>query len=133
MKPDLAGLTKLAQELRKVPPKQFDMKTWWRKSPCGTTGCIAGYAAAFFPSRFRKLKDDLYTDDERHIEEYEVECRRTGRTGSEAFADGFRISEEDAESITLPYNSEYFTIIKTPKQAAKRVMALVGRLKKEGK
>ena len=128
MKPDLAGLTKLAQELSKVPPKEFDMGTWWSKSSCGTAGCIAGYAATYFPSRFKKVVDTDFASE--GLTEYQVIHRRTGRHGSEAFADGFHISEEDAEELTLPLWKDK-PEPKTPKQAAKRVMALVGRLKKE--
>ena len=124
MKPDLKGLTKLARVLRGVPKKQFDMGDWYQETPCGTKGCIAGWAAMVFPYRFKK--DYPYTHDDGNITSYDVIHRASGEGGEVGFAKAFRISEEDAEDLTLGNMSKK----RTPKAAAKAVMALVGRLKK---
>lgn len=127
MKPDLKGLTKLAQHIKRVPRKQFDMEQWLTESPCGTTACIAGWAATIFPSRFRRVYN--YTEEgEAPIKQYIIENRRTGSEGSEAFADGFHISLDDAEDLTMDWYFAY----STPAKAAKAIMALVHKLEKEG-
>jgi hypothetical protein len=124
MKPDIKGLTKLATELRKVKPAQFAMGEWWVEGSCGTTGCIAGWAMKFFPHRFRKADGETYEDG---TTDYTVEHRRSGHQGSQAFATGFRISEDDAEYIT------FSTRTNTPEAAAKAIMVLVGKLRKKVK
>lgn len=127
MKPDIAGLTKLAQVLRRVPKKNFDMGDWLIKEPsCGTVGCIAGWAAITFPHRFKK---EIQWDDGEGNIDYNIIHRRSETVGSEAFANGFNISHEDAADLTLHRPSTK----STPKDAAKQVMLLVGRLKKEMK
>ncbi len=124
MKPDIKGLTKLATELRKVKPTQFDMSEWWVEGSCGTSGCIAGWAMTVFPRRFTKA--DRYTHGD-GTTNYVVEHRASGALGSEAFATGFRISLEEAEDITLSCR------IHTPKAASKAIMDLVGQLRKQAK
>lgn len=124
MKPDIKGLTKLATELHKVKPVQFDMSEWWVEESCGTAGCIAGWAMKFFPHRFKKA-DGVTGDD--GTTDYTVEHRRSGHQGSQAFATGFRISYDDAEYIT------FSTRTNTPKAAAKAIMTLVGKLRNEVK
>src|SRR3990167_4522518 len=125
-KPDIKGLTKLAQVIRRTPKKNFDMSEWWQETPCGTSGCIAGHAATLFPHRFKKVTNRFTSGGEDvGITRYEVEHRRTGSYGSGAFADGFHITEDDAAEITIDH------MWRTPKQAAKAIMVLVGRLKKE--
>ena len=120
-KPDIKGLTKLAQVIRRTPKKNFDMSEWWQETPCGTSGCIAGHAATLFPHRFKKIDGEVVGS----TRYYEVKHRRTGSYGSGAFADGFHITEDDAAHITVDH------MWRTPKQAAKAIMMLVGRLKKE--
>lgn len=132
MKPDIKGLTKLAQRLRRVPRKQFDMNQWWKKTPCGTAGCIAGWAATVFPHRFKKVDEYIAYNDSTHSydsKSYEVEHRSSGAHGEEAFANGFHIPLAYAENLTL----EGLSRKRTPEKAAKAVMALVGKLKKEMK
>jgi hypothetical protein len=122
MRPDIKGLTKLADKLREVPPRQFDFSTWWEKTPCGTVGCILGWAATFFPSRFKKEASNTFRSDS--IKDYSIIHRQSGLDGHEGFAEGFHINEMDAyELVSSPHKS-----IKTPKQAAKAVMVLVGKL-----
>ena len=124
MRPDIKGLTKLATELRRVKPAQFDMNEWWIEGSCGTSGCIAGWAMKFFPHRFKKA-DGVTHDD--GTTDYTIKHRRSGYMGSQAFATGFRISEEDADHIT------FSTRTNTPKAAAQAIMMLVGKLRKEVK
>lgn len=124
MKPDIKGLTKLARAIQHVPKKNFNIHDWLSKEPsCGTVGCIAGWAALTFPHRFRK--DITYKDDNGLIE-YDVVHRQSGEIGSSGFAKAFKITQEDAEELTL----NNFSCKRTPQAAAKAVMALVGRLKK---
>lgn len=122
MKPDIKGLEKLAQVLRRVPKKQFDIGTWLDETPCGTKGCIAGWAALTFPHRFKKVYYG-YTEGGRT---YDVVHRASGKPAEVGFANAFRISYDDAEDLTLGNMSKK----RTPKAAAKAVMALVGRLRK---
>lgn len=127
MKPDIAGLTKLAQVLRRVPKKNFDMRNWLMKEPsCGTVGCIAGWAAITFPHRF---KQEVQWDDGNGNVDYNIIHRRSDTVGYEAFANGFKISYEDARDLTLQRSHTKVT----PQAAAKQVMLLVGRLKKASK
>ena len=118
MRPDIKGLVKLAGVIRRVNPKRFDMGHWWAETPCGTSGCIAGHASFIFPARFKRVGKDG---------DYEIMHTRSGETGSSAFAKGFRITEAQAEHITLG------NLYRTPKIAAKEIMALVGKLRKEVK
>jgi len=122
VKPDIKGLTKLAGVLKRTSKKNFNMEAWWEKSKCGTSGCIAGYAAILFPHRFRTVYG--YHNEINNVTSYEIEHRRTGHTGEYAFADGFHIPLELASKLTLG------SMRATPQQAAKRVMVLVDRLKK---
>ena len=122
-KPDLKGLTKLARVLSRTKKEHFDMTHWIRQSPCGTSACIAGHAAAIFPSRFRRIRD---MEDDTHTY-YKIQHRTSGYRGPLAFAKGFNISLEDAELITIEH------MWRTPKTAAKAVMTLVGNLKKSMK
>lgn len=131
MKADIKGLTKLANVLKRLPRKQFDMETWWKKTPCGTAGCIAGWAATVFPSRFKRVDGyPMYNETNGSMTDitgYDIQHRSSGARGEMAFANAFRISEEDAENLTL----EDMSTKRTPKAAAKAVMLLVGKLKKE--
>ena len=120
MKPDIKGLTKLANRLEKVPRKQFDMDHWWVENECGTKGCILGWAAQVFPHRFTKHKAISFSSGK----VYEIEHKRTNVCGSHAFAEGFRIDIDQAQDITLAAN------IATPHQAAKQIRVLIGKLKK---
>ena len=121
-KPDIKGLTKLARFIERTPKKNFDMRYWWQETPCGTSGCIAGHAAALFPHRFRKVSYGKNIGS--NITDYEVVHRRTGVGGECAFAEGFHISDDAAEKLTMT------GMRRTPKQAAKAIMALVDKLKK---
>ena len=125
MKPDIKGLTKLAQHIRRVPKKQFDIGTWVTTKPsCGTVGCIAGWAATVFPSRFKKVLDFTYNDS--GGTDYCIVHKSSGLEGEYAFARGFRISDRDAVELTL----EKFSTKRTPKKAANAIMKLVAKLKK---
>jgi hypothetical protein len=134
MKPDLKGLMKLGRYLQRVPRKQFNQSIWWekatseKKSECGTAGCVAGWAATVFPSRFKRAgqETDVFEGVKRTY--YGVEHRRSGLSGTEAFARGFRISDDDAYMICAPEADH-----ETPKQAARAIFNLVNRLKQEGK
>jgi hypothetical protein len=135
MKPDLKGLMELGRYLQRVPRNQFNQGYWWsaktgkKKSECGTTGCVAGHAVDAFPHRFKRSDIETWTDDRDGLtyKEYSVKHRRTGLSGTEGFAAGFRLSYEDAFMITEAEASH-----QTPKQAAKAIFTLVDRLKKEG-
>jgi hypothetical protein len=122
MKPDLKGLSKLAEHLANIPRKQFDMKEWFQQTPCGTKACIAGHAAMLFPHR---LKHEIIGYD-REVSEW-ITNKRTGSYGDYAFADAFKISYDDAEALC--YNIH----VNTPKQAARAVMNLVVKLEREMK
>lgn len=123
-KPDLKGLMKLADYLHTVPNKEFDMGDWRFDSPCGTTACIAGHAAMLFPRRFQLTTTCGKHDEYKY---YWFSHRASKLCGSSAFAEGFKISQGDAEQLTL-YNVDSKA---TPKQAARAVRALVGRLERE--
>lgn len=132
MKPDIKGLMKLGRALRRVPKARFRQGHWWTKTfdedakgGCGTAGCVAGWAATLFPHRFRKVNEESIGKAELW---YEVEHRSSGKTGTEAFARGFRIDYEDAEHITNGEASH-----QTPKRAAQAVFRLVNKLKKQMK
>ena len=125
MKPDIKGLTKLAQRIRRVPKKQFNINEWLVKGPhCGTAGCIAGWAAITFPHRFRKVRG--FVGELSNITDYYIEHRSSGLGDEYGFAKGFNISEEDARELVL----ENFKTKRTPKKAADAIMKLVTKLKK---
>ena len=124
MKPDLKGLTKLAQHIRRVPKKQFDIHTWLTEDPtCGTAGCIAGWATMIFPRRFKKVFTWKDLNDSKY---YSIKHIASDKREEEAFARGFHISEEDAEELTLGGCRAK----RTPRQAANSIMKLVAKLKK---
>ena len=124
MKPDIKGLTKLAQRIRRVPKKQFSIEEWLVEKPhCGTAGCIAGWASIIFPHRFRKVHG---FKDEMNNKDYQIQHRSSGSTDEYGFAKGFRISEGDARALVL----ENFKTKRTPKKAADAIMKLVTKLKK---
>lgn len=125
MKPDLKGLTKLAEYLCTVPAKEFNMRDWKLESPCGTTACIAGHAATLFPRRFQLF---CSAPEDAEYKDYWFSHRVSGVGGSKGFATGFRISHEDALDLTISKRSVGFT---TPKQAARAVRKLVARLERE--
>lgn len=125
MKADIKGLTKLARALAVTPRKNFAMGVWLEDGhDCGTKRCIAGQAALVFPHRFKKVGE--WVDDQTGVKEYAVQHRASGYTGSFAFAKAFKITEEQAEELTM----EGLSHKSTPKAAAKAVMALVDKLKK---
>lgn len=134
MKPDLKGLLKLGRALKRVPRNQFDMTRWWEevtdkndKGSCGTAGCIAGWAATVFPHRFKRVEIDTIQDDNgRMLKTYDVVHRSTGASGTDAFAAGFRISDEEAYKIT-----DGGARHSTPKTAARAIFRLVARLKRQ--
>jgi len=120
MKPDIAGLEKLAEYLDKVPRDKFDMNEWYEETPCGAKACVLGHASVLFPRRFTRVTDYQNIG----IRGYEVRHRTTGDEGSAAFATGFKIDYGDASSIT--HNPSTIT----PKQAARTIRSLVTRLKR---
>lgn len=120
MKPDIKGLTKLADHLMSVPRREFDMDEWVETTPCGMKACIAGHAALLFPHRMKHETKVNELDASSWITH-----KRTERDGEYAFADAFKISDRDAEDLCYNVN------VSTPKQAARAVRALVGRLERE--
>ena len=120
MKPDIAGLEKLAEYMTTVPQDKFDMSEWYEEAPCGAKACILGHASVLFPSRFKRVH--IYQDT--YSESYKIQHRTAGVEGSLAFAVGFQIDYADASRITLNPR----TI--TPEQAARTIRSLVTRLKR---
>jgi K+-transporting ATPase c subunit len=135
MKPDIKGLLKLGRFLKRLPRQNFNQSYWFeehkaeRKEDCGTTGCVAGWAATLFPHRLKKLhQDTMVTEAGGEILMYDIVHRRTGETGSEAFAEAFNIPRYEADRIT---NAEAHR--NSPKVAARSIFSLVNRLKKAAK
>ena len=122
-KPDIKGLEKLAAHLRQVPRTNFAMDHWFIPTECGTTGCIAGHAAVLFPRRLKLVQENNTWGTVRFV----ASKKQTSTHGEAAFADAFNLTYNDANDLC------YHPAVNTPKQAAKAVMALVGKLKKEMK
>jgi len=123
MKPDIAGLEKLAEYLDKVPQDKFDMSEWYVETPCGTKACVLGHASVLFPSRFKRVQNYKKIN----ADGYKIQHRTAGVEGSLAFAVGFQIDYADASRITLNPR------IITPEQAARTIRSLVTRLKRREK
>jgi hypothetical protein len=134
VKPDIKGLLKLGRFLKRLPKQNFNQGHWFEetkseiKEDCGTTGCVAGWAATLFPHRFAKETYDTFTSEDGTTVMYEIRHRRSGYDGADAFAMGFKIPYHEAERIT---NSEAHR--NSPKVAANAIFKLVNRLKKAAK
>ena len=134
MKPDIKGLLKLGRFLKRLPKDNFNQGLWFmetkaeRKEDCGTKGCVAGWAMTLFPHRFKKIAAEDFTEGSYGTIMFDVEHRRTGQQGTEAFAAGFKISGEEAHKIT---DGEAHR--NSPKVAARNIFSLVKRLKRAAK
>ena len=126
MKPDIKGLEKLAALLKTVKPVQFDMGEWIVEDSCGTRACIMEHTVVAFPNRFAKTNiHTCKSFDHGTAIEYGVKHKASDLHGEYAFAAGFRVSIDEANDIV--YGRE----VSTPKEAAKKIMRLVGRLKEK--
>lgn len=134
MKPDIKGLLKLGRFLKRLPRENFRQSIWFeetkadKKEDCGTQGCVAGWAATLFPHRFKKVANDDPWYPQPDVTQYEIQHRSSETIGTEAFANGFRISIDDADRIT-----DGGAHRNSPKVAARAIFSLVNRLKKAAK
>jgi hypothetical protein len=134
VKPDIKGLLKLGRFLKRLPKQNFNQGYWWEevkgetKESCGTTGCVAGWAATIFPHRFQKIVHDTVTTDDGTMSLYEVRHRSSQLEGADAFAQGFKIPYDEAHRITMAGAHR-----NSPKVAANAIFSLVNRLKKAAK
>jgi hypothetical protein len=109
--------------LKGLDAELFDMSTWTEGHSCGTTACMAGYAAS---GLHPMLEAGKTTQSDGYKRAGFVRHKTTGRMGSLAFADAYGLTDKVAVAITRP-DAEH----KTPLKASAAIAALIERLKQE--
>lgn len=110
--PDIPALTDLWYFLLKVPPRNFQWSTWftgpdensysemelltqiYNGAECGTTACVAGWAAFRFPDRLHFLEHSLAG--------VAMESGASLNRDVDAFAEAFGLSHEMSRFICVP-------------------------------
>lgn len=106
-------LLKLAEKIKKIPTRQFDLGLIAKKRECGTVCCAIGYCPIVFPRNFKYV--DEYGDGE-----LEVQLKGTNDVNFDAAEKFFGLTNDEAYFLFMP--TKYETGARTPaKVVARRI------------
>ena len=110
---NLNRLLRLADLLRSLPKKKFNMVNWAEKDrECGMVCCIGGWACSIHPDLKRDAKEGC------------IYHTKTGDLDATAFQEAFELSAWDTERTV-------FGNFRSPQTAANHIDRLAKRLAKE--